>query len=254
MFSIIFLRLWYLQVLSGDQYLSRRSDNQVREITVQAPRGEILDRNGKVLVDNRTALALQLSPHGAAHEPGREREALIARLGDVARDDPERRSTARSTSRAKSAPRQPGDAQARRRPRPRSTTCGRTRRRFPGVSVERVFVRNYPTGHARRAHLRLRRRGHRRAAQGAALPGRSSRATSVGQSGIEYTYDSFLRGPNGAHAGPGRRPRAGRRGGLLQHAQPGPGDNLRLTIDSDRPGGRRGGARLVRAARARSWR
>src|SRR5919201_4502439 len=62
MFSIIFFRLWYLQVLSGDKYLRQAENNQVRDITVQAPRGEILDRNGNVLVNNRTALALQLQP------------------------------------------------------------------------------------------------------------------------------------------------------------------------------------------------
>ena len=56
----IFFRLWYLEVLSGDRYLAEAKNNQVREITVQAPRGEIVDRNGKVLVDNRTALALQV--------------------------------------------------------------------------------------------------------------------------------------------------------------------------------------------------
>ncbi len=54
MFSIIFFRLWYLQVLSSDKYLKQAQNNQVRDVTVQAPRGEILDRNGKVLVDNRT--------------------------------------------------------------------------------------------------------------------------------------------------------------------------------------------------------
>src|SRR3954464_15471504 len=62
MFSIIFFRLWYLQVLSGDKYLKAAENNQVRDITVQAPRGEIEDRNGNVLVGNRTALALQLQP------------------------------------------------------------------------------------------------------------------------------------------------------------------------------------------------
>ncbi len=66
MFSIIFFRLWYLQVLSGDKYLKQAKNNQVREVTVQAPRGQILDRNGHVLVDNRTALALQLQPDRAA--------------------------------------------------------------------------------------------------------------------------------------------------------------------------------------------
>ncbi|HEX2435906.1 MAG TPA: hypothetical protein VHI76_04560, partial [Solirubrobacterales bacterium] len=45
-FVVIFLRLWYLQVLSGDKYLAEAQNNQVREIRVQAPRGEIVDRNG----------------------------------------------------------------------------------------------------------------------------------------------------------------------------------------------------------------
>ncbi len=45
-FAIIFFRLWYLQVLSGDRYLAEASDNRVREIKVQAPRGEIVDVNG----------------------------------------------------------------------------------------------------------------------------------------------------------------------------------------------------------------
>src|SRR5690242_14927856 len=62
MFSVIFFRLWYLQVLSGDKYLKQAQNNQVREITVQAPRGEITDRSGHVLVGNRTALALQIQP------------------------------------------------------------------------------------------------------------------------------------------------------------------------------------------------
>ena len=32
MFSIIFFRLWYLQVLSGDKYLKQAENNQIREI------------------------------------------------------------------------------------------------------------------------------------------------------------------------------------------------------------------------------
>ena len=60
LFGLIFFRLWYLQVLSGDKYLAEAQNNRVRQVTVQAPRGEILDRSGKVLVDNRTALALQV--------------------------------------------------------------------------------------------------------------------------------------------------------------------------------------------------
>src|ERR671935_1677781 len=82
MFSIIFFRLWYLQVLSGDKYLRQAENNQIREITVRAPRGEILDRNGKVLVDNRTALALQLKPTELPHSH-RKRALEFARLGQA---------------------------------------------------------------------------------------------------------------------------------------------------------------------------
>src|SRR3712207_4006303 len=59
-FAVIFFRLWYLQVLSGDKYLAEANNNRVREIKVQAPRGEIVDRDGRVLVDNRTGLAVKV--------------------------------------------------------------------------------------------------------------------------------------------------------------------------------------------------
>ena len=56
LFAVIFFRLWYLQVLSGDKYLAEAQGNRVREVTVHAPRGDILDRDGELLVTNRTAL------------------------------------------------------------------------------------------------------------------------------------------------------------------------------------------------------
>src|ERR671925_2236827 len=83
MFSIIFFRLWYLQVLSGDKYLKEAENNQIREITVRAPRGEILDRSGHVLVGNRTALALQLLPNELPRSRQRRRQEF-ERLSQVA--------------------------------------------------------------------------------------------------------------------------------------------------------------------------
>jgi hypothetical protein len=61
-FAIVGLRLWYLQVLSGDRYLVRADVNRVREIEFAAPRGQILDRSGNLLVDSRAAIAVQVSP------------------------------------------------------------------------------------------------------------------------------------------------------------------------------------------------
>lgn len=63
MFGIIFFRLWYLQILTGNRYVHLVSRQQTRPLTIAAPRGEILARNGQVLVGNRTASAVQIVPN-----------------------------------------------------------------------------------------------------------------------------------------------------------------------------------------------
>jgi penicillin-binding protein 2 len=62
MFAIIFFRLWFLQVLNGQQYVAEASVNYVRNVDVPAQRGQILDRSGAVLVSSRQALDVQISP------------------------------------------------------------------------------------------------------------------------------------------------------------------------------------------------
>src|SRR5580704_12750625 len=62
MFAIIFFRLWYLQVLSGQQYVKEASANFVRTIDVPAPRGDVFDASGHVLVTSRRALWVEIAP------------------------------------------------------------------------------------------------------------------------------------------------------------------------------------------------
>ena len=50
-------------MLSGNKYLAQANDNRVRDITIQAPRGDVVDRNGTVLVDNRVGNAIQIQPN-----------------------------------------------------------------------------------------------------------------------------------------------------------------------------------------------
>src|SRR5947208_4175293 len=99
-FSVLFLRLWYVQVLSGDKYRTQANDNRIREIRVQAPRGDILDRNGKVLVANRTELAVQVSPQDLPSPgPARSRELhLLSTITGMSME--EVRKTLQSGSRA----------------------------------------------------------------------------------------------------------------------------------------------------------
>ena len=61
-FAVIFFRLWYLQVLSGANYVAEARENRVREIKVQAPRGEIVDRHGVPLVVNRSSFSIKVTP------------------------------------------------------------------------------------------------------------------------------------------------------------------------------------------------
>ena len=143
MFSIIFFRLWYLQVLSGDKYLKQAKNNQVREVTVQAPRGQILDRNGHVLVDNRTALALQLKPTELPRSH-RKRKQEFERLGQLVGMSPHGIS--------KQLRKQTRDLPANPVTLKRDVNYDlvyylqENQAQYPGVSVQKVYVRNYPNG------------------------------------------------------------------------------------------------------------
>ena len=59
-FALLFLRLWSLQVLSGDEYLNAAQSNQLRLVRVEAPRGPLLDRHGRVVVSNVAGTAVEL--------------------------------------------------------------------------------------------------------------------------------------------------------------------------------------------------
>jgi len=58
LFSIVLFRLWFLQILSGQEYLARANDNRLASVKLVAPRGSITDRHGTVIVENRPGLAV----------------------------------------------------------------------------------------------------------------------------------------------------------------------------------------------------
>src|SRR5215471_19255002 len=59
-FLILGLRLWHLQVASGEQYESLAEHNRVRTVPILAPRGKILDREGRIIVDNYPSFSVLL--------------------------------------------------------------------------------------------------------------------------------------------------------------------------------------------------
>jgi penicillin-binding protein 2 len=56
-------RLFYLQVVEGDTFYQRTTDNIVRTTTLPAIRGEIRDHKGRVLATTRPAYSVLVTPH-----------------------------------------------------------------------------------------------------------------------------------------------------------------------------------------------
>jgi penicillin-binding protein 2 len=214
-------------VLSGDQYLQQARDNRVRELRVQAPRGDIVDRNGHVLVENRAATVVQLDPESL---PTAERDAAATwgqqvtartrrpkgRKGPLVPIPPP--ATPHLDARFKSLARvlnmSPKTIQERVVQSlatlpyanvtvkvdvdvPRRNYLVEHPEGFPGINVERKFLRRYPEhslaaqlvgsiGEIDDSELKLKR--FKGVTQG----------TVVGQGGLERAYDQYLRGVDGS--------------------------------------------------------
>lgn len=229
LFAVLFFRLWNLQVLDGGKYLAEAQNNRTREYRVLAPRGDILARNGEVLVDNRTSLALLLATDKLPSDPAEEKKEL-EELGQLAHMSLKkvRRTIREQEEVAAGAP----------------ITLRRdvgydlvyfleeNQRRFPGVSVQRVFVRNYPD-ESRAAHVvgytgEISEEELKEAKNKGLEPG-----DEVGKSGVEYVYDKYLQGKPGVTRIQVNALGQPTPGGQLVSEPPSPGDNLVLTINPE---------------------
>ncbi len=67
LFLLLTARLWYLQVIQGDQLSQRSEANRVRTYRITSPRGMIKDRWGRIVVDNRPSYDLIFNPRSLAN-------------------------------------------------------------------------------------------------------------------------------------------------------------------------------------------
>jgi penicillin-binding protein 2 len=262
LFAVIFFRLWFLQVLTGDDYVTAARANQSRSIKIEAPRGNIVDRDGRTLVRTRAAPVVQMLPTSvpdaelsvaetyrkalaasegrrlAAGHDLRELERRLRADGRRSRKAEKRRLRVlrREANRAERVPIGPIPAAEPRlrtlykrlgrvigmppaaihrrvvrgiADQPSANVTIRTdvkrssfnfllehREDFPGIVVEKKFLRDYPY-HELGAQLfgtlreispaELKRKKYR-----GVTPG-----TRIGKDGIEETYDPYLRGVDG---------------------------------------------------------
>ena len=80
---LLVLRLWYLQIIKGEELLKRSENNRIRIRDVKAMRGIILDARGVVLVENRPSYDVVIFPEDVKDLKGlvEKLETLYAKVG-----------------------------------------------------------------------------------------------------------------------------------------------------------------------------
>jgi penicillin-binding protein 2 len=82
-FAVFVLRLFQLQILEGADLASRSERNSVRTVRLEAPRGDIVDREGRVLATSRPAFRVQVIANDLRPGP-----LTYAALGGLLERDP----------------------------------------------------------------------------------------------------------------------------------------------------------------------
>jgi penicillin-binding protein 2 len=90
LFATLFVRLYYLQVVTGDEYHAQAASQSVREIVVQPQRGLIVDDMGRPLVANRSSWVVSVDRTMLGKMTPRQSNRLVARLATVVGQRPAR--------------------------------------------------------------------------------------------------------------------------------------------------------------------
>jgi penicillin-binding protein 2 len=189
-FLILAGRLWVLQVLSGEHYFKKSADNFVKELELPATRGEIRDRKGRVLADNRPRYDVMITPRFFTDE-ALQNLARFLKLDDESVD----------ALKAKVASKKGLD-----RLRQLSAFEDVSREDvallesqsmvLPGVAVSAAAHRNYPHGDLAGHAL-----GYMNQIAPDELPDKRDQGYHVGdyvgRAGLERQWESFLRGKDG---------------------------------------------------------
>ena len=236
LFAALFARVWYLQVVSEQEFSQQAADNRVREIIEQAPRGRILDVKGRVLVDNRPSIVVTIDKETLlqAGLTTEERDELFLRLAtEISASG--RLTKVADIEAAFESNRYGPFAEV---PVVRDISedlqvyLAEHAQDFPGVNTDVVTVREYPYG-TLAAHV-LGYVGPLNDSELAAVAGKEKTYQpndEIGKGGVEAFFEDQLRGT------PGRRVvEVDKFNNILavrEETPPQAGSDLRLTIDID---------------------
>jgi penicillin-binding protein 2 len=223
-FGVLFLRLWSLQILSPEKYETAALENQLRRDRIEAPRGTIVDRAGRVLVRNVVSTAVVLWPANLPRGSGRDTEVReLAKILDIPfwklrreirshQDDPLTPVTLKVAVSPEVI-----------------AYLEEHKSEFPGVDLKETYLRSYPAeehlaqvlGYVSEISAEQLKRMRK---DGYVLGDR------IGQSGVEAKYDEVLRGKDGVSQL--RVDSLGRpKSELIVTTFPEAGKTIRLTVD-----------------------
>lgn len=209
LFATLLGRLYYVQVLGGEEYQARAVSQSVREVVVQPERGLIVDVMGRPLVANRTAWVVSIDRTVLERLEAADRDVLLQRVARAV-DEPVRRIKAalvdcgadEATAGVcwSGTPFQPVPVAS----DVRQSTALRILEQpedYPAVVVDRSTVRSFPAPYGVSAAHLLGYLSPVTAEELASAEQEKDRsingASVVGRAGIEKEYDAWLRGQPG---------------------------------------------------------
>lgn len=218
-FAGLIARLWYLQVAHGQDYVRAAAENHTRLLRQGAPRGAIVDCDGRILASNRSQFALYAQPSVAKDQ------ATLAKLASLVGETPQDIQQILKTEKK-------NDYDpiriALNVPISLVTKVDEERPYLPGVSAEPEPVRWYPSGTLMGNTLGTL--GRIDPDEYKNLQGQGYYPDDfVGKTGLEDQYEKYLHGqPGGTLLEIDAR---GRQVKVLGQQEAIPGDTVELSVD-----------------------
>jgi penicillin-binding protein 2 len=221
-FVSLLINLWYLQIIRGKEFEQRAINNCIRSLVEEAPRGEIYDHKGKLLVTNRPAVNFAIIPAEV-----NECQILADKIGSILAVD-----STYIIDKVENLRQNPFQALTIKRDleKEKIVAIEEQKYKFKGtiltVQPERKYLYQNFAAHVLGYVNEISEEELK-----TSLFGHLAVGDTVGKSGLERSYDSYLRGEKGHKEV--EVDALGREIATIQFQEPIAGNDIYLTINSD---------------------
>lgn len=218
---VLILRLYFLQIMSGDIYAQAAAQNITRIRSTAAPRGNIYDRNGKLLVESIPSVGVAVDPYTVLKRDD-ILTALSSKLGIPYYELKDKLEKTKTTYIDRIIIKQNIDKET-------MVYLKENSQNLPGVETVNIFLRKYDYGYLA-SHIlgytgeiseeKLKQEKNNSGYEG---------GDQIGLTGVEEQYENILKGIKGKivyEVDPLGRPT-----NIVEQTDYVPGNNLYLTID-----------------------